>query len=454
MKKLLLSFAVIMFAAASAVATNITFDFLTEAYGMTRYSGNSSSYNPADTTITQEVIAIGLHKGDITGHRLWSDGVRFTKAPTEAGKDSASVTIRATEGNITAIEVTTSKSVSSMKLVTDGKFTVEEGATKNGKWEGSSNSVKFIMANDATMAIATLVITVEGVTGAKKEAEIVVAEGASTGHAGQVLEPRTITKATTAELKYASSNEDVLTVDATGKVVLVGPGTANVKITAEANDQYYAGTASYSVYVAPALPTTAFAEGLYFGLDGWTIDNEDVAEDVEVWKWNDSYHQAMGSAYGKGAAVSTLISPVFSLENHVNCAVQFDHAAKFQTNFRELCQLVIREAGASEWTVLPINVYPAAGAWTFDTNTTSIKDFDGKQVEIGFRFQSTEDNQDSWYVQNFCLVDGFTAGIANVEAEAIDAAPVYYNMQGMRVANPSNGIFIVVKGNRSSKVIL
>lgn len=341
-----------------------------------------------------------------------------------------------------------------MKLVTDGKFTVEEGATKDGKWEGSSNSVKFIMANDATMAIAKLVITVEGVTAAKKEAEIVVGEGASTGHAGQVLEPRTITKATTAELNYASSNEDVLTVDATGKVVLVGPGTANIKITAEANDQYYAGTASYSVYVAAALPTTAFAEGLYFGLDGWTIDNEDVAEDVEVWKWNDNYHQAMGSAYGKGAAVSTLISPVFNLENHVNCAVQFDHAAKFQTNFREICQLVIREAGASEWTVLPINVYPAAGAWTFDTNTTSIKDFDGKQVEIGFRYQSTEDNQDSWYVQNFCLVDGFTAGIANVEAEAIDAAPVYYNMQGMRVANPSNGIFIVVKGNRSSKVIL
>lgn len=33
-----------------------------------------------------------------------------------------------------------------------------------------------------------------------------------------------------------------------------------------------------------------------------------------------------------------------------------------------------------------------------------------------------------------------------------DAAPVYYNLQGVRVANPDKGIYIMVKGNTSKKV--
>ncbi len=35
-----------------------------------------------------------------------------------------------------------------------------------------------------------------------------------------------------------------------------------------------------------------------------------------------------------------------------------------------------------------------------------------------------------------------------------DAAPVYYNLQGVRVANPSNGIFIVKKGNKTTKQVI
>lgn len=51
----------------------------------------------------------------------------------------------------------------------------------------------------------------------------------------------------------------------------------------------------------------------------------------------------------------------------------------------------------------------------------------------------------------------------NVEFEAIDTAveginadevaPVYYNLQGVKVANPEKGIYIVVKGDKTSKVI-
>ena len=45
------------------------------------------------------------------------------------------------------------------------------------------------------------------------------------------------------------------------------------------------------------------------------------------------------------------------------------------------------------------------------------------------------------------------SGVAGVEVSE-DAAPVYYNLQGVRVANPANGIYVVVKGGKSYKAVV
>lgn len=46
-----------------------------------------------------------------------------------------------------------------------------------------------------------------------------------------------------------------------------------------------------------------------------------------------------------------------------------------------------------------------------------------------------------------------SAGISGVEV-AEDAPAVYYNLQGVRVANPEKGLFIQVKGGKAAKVVL
>lgn len=51
------------------------------------------------------------------------------------------------------------------------------------------------------------------------------------------------------------------------------------------------------------------------------------------------------------------------------------------------------------------------------------------------------------------LVSIDASGVEGIVADA-DEAPVYYNMQGVRVANPENGVFIEVKGNKAAKVVL
>ena len=65
-----------------------------------------------------------------------------------------------------------------------------------------------------------------------------------------------------------------------------------------------------------------------------------------------------------------------------------------------------------------------------------------------------------WYGanNNNCLAAvytvNFTQGVNDVIAADADVAPVYYNLQGVRVANPANGLYIKVVGEKASKVLV
>ena len=53
---------------------------------------------------------------------------------------------------------------------------------------------------------------------------------------------------------------------------------------------------------------------------------------------------------------------------------------------------------------------------------------------------------DGTYVQNP------TVGIDTVET--VEEAPIYYNMQGVRVDNPTSGLYIKVTGRKIEKVVV
>ena len=56
-----------------------------------------------------------------------------------------------------------------------------------------------------------------------------------------------------------------------------------------------------------------------------------------------------------------------------------------------------------------------------------------------------------WFNLNM-VYDPDIAAVDGIAAD--DAAPVYYNLNGVKVANPDHGIFIVKKGAKVSKVVL
>lgn len=62
-------------------------------------------------------------------------------------------------------------------------------------------------------------------------------------------------------------------------------------------------------------------------------------------------------------------------------------------------------------------------------------------------------NHYNMYFKNFRIEALVLSGIDDVEADE-DAEPEYYNLQGIRVANPTHGIYIMRRGSVISKVVL
>lgn len=137
---------------------------------------------------------------------------------------------------------------------------------------------------------------------------------------------------------------------------------------------------------------------------GWTYDNIKLGAGMNwIWQWaSDGYLKASGFVGGSARdSEGIAISPVISLKGYTGCNVVFDHAARFQTTLKELCHLVVREAGTTEWTEVEIPYWPEPGGWNFKSSgQCDLSPFDGKDIEIGFRYGSDSRGADTWEIKN------------------------------------------------------
>lgn len=145
----------------------------------------------------------------------------------------------------------------------------------------------------------------------------------------------------------------------------------------------------------------------------WNYDNVLLPSGVSsVWSWKEygGKHYLNGSAFGGSArdCVSIAYSPAVSLEGVTGASVTFDHAAKFQTTIQKLARFVVRVKGASEWTEYEIPAWPPLdNKWTFvNSGTIDISAFDGKEIEIGFKYVSSAAGADTWEIRNVKVKKG------------------------------------------------
>jgi hypothetical protein len=144
------------------------------------------------------------------------------------------------------------------------------------------------------------------------------------------------------------------------------------------------------------------------------------------------------------------------LTNVASPVLTFSHAVnKFGTidDVATQAKVVVSTDGGSTWNNLEGVTFPTSLSWTFLDVTVDLSAYEGKTIQIAFAYTSSESSAGTWEVKNFLLTGQKSASVSNIVVD--ENAPVeYFNLQGVRVANPENGLYIRRQGNKATKVLV
>ena len=262
--------------------------------------------------------------------------------------------------------------------------------------------------------------------------------------------------------KFTSTNQ----IEVGGLIVVEG------KLT-NYNGTYEIGTGSKVLgYKAPegggGGDTPELPEGVLYmnsfetSISDWTKVNDTSIGDYAGWKVNtNSPACAIANSYygGVNNAANARLQKNFDLSTSKNVSMSFEQAFGFifPTSQTDNFRVYVISDGYTEYlTMSNFPPAPASGNWTKEwaINEFDLSEYDGGFITIGFEYNNPGgDTSMAWEIKNFVLYgDGALGAVEGIDADN-DAAPVYYNLQGVRVDNPSKGLYIVVKGNKATKVI-
>lgn len=473
MKKILLSLATVAMAAAPVLADTVTFDFKTNVYGIEGQTAGVSN-DPYFTTgtMTNGDVSIVIGNNGGNGFRFWSDGLRVFKNGTNT------MTITAKDANVTGVEFNVASKFGTVKL-----NDVEMSYTSSSKtysWSGDTESAVVSIVNTSNNAIVSMTVTYEaaGQPGLLP-AEVKFAESAMTGIMGLPFEGQTATKASDGALTYASSDAAVATVDAqTGAVTLVAPGTTTITASVPATATYNEGSASYTLTVVKGYESFAEFNTLAKGDKGIIAFPSTVAFQNGQYLYLYDAENNFALIFGNGQPTYTVgdvvpgnwegeldiynglyeIKPVGTLP-----------AADGHNDFTPATVTELSEAIVNHVVVLEGVEFTEATLNATSGNTAS-RTFTGKigETEISFysRFTDVEVVDPGKYdvlgavstyngnlqVYPISYAEHIDTGIDAIDAE--NGAAVYYNLQGVRVANPENGMFVRVQNGKAQKVVV
>lgn len=177
----------------------------------------------------------------------------------------------------------------------------------------------------------------------------------------------------------------------------------------------------------PEVPATLYLLG-NFNETGWTPNNgKEMTRDGNVFTCETGIVSALGAEYGY-FSFATQISddPSNAGWDDVNSANRFGPAAS--------------DTPATVGQPLPFVTYEV------NVNASSCPSWQITPSEEGkaYKFQMDFDNM--------TLTITTVAGVETINAE-IEGTPVYYNLQGQRVENPANGVYVRVLNGKAEKIM-
>ncbi|MGM9865569.1 MAG: Ig-like domain-containing protein [Muribaculaceae bacterium] len=288
-------------------------------------------------------------------------------------------------------------------------------SVSSNSWTGSTEDVTFTLTG-GNNAIQVLTITYEAaIAGGPASAGLSFASSALEVGVGETVDGPALTKATTAEAVYSSSDDAVATVDAaTGKVTGVAAGTATITAKTAATADFKEGEASYTVTVVD------------YSIPGMTIENPmTVAQALAA------CDESPKGVYVCGI-VTEVTTPWSTQYNNVTYNIVDDGSTDVLIVFRG-------KWGAGVTPTADKN--PEVGARVIVKGNLINYNGTDKEVNTGNEIVSYE-------------APGSFDGVEDIVADDANAPVEFYNLQGVRVANPENGLYIRVQGKKATKVLV
>lgn len=305
------------------------------------------------------------------------------------------------------------------------------------------------LANNGQNRITKIEITASSSASAKKSAELAFDNTDFTVEFGKEFVAPELTKATTAAVEYTSSNEDVAMVnEVTGKVDIVGLGSATITATAAENDEFYGGSASYTIKVIKLVTVTKATS---------------VSAGKFVFVAGGKYNELFDKNYGY---MSVTDMPADAAD------------ASFEANEESLLTFIAVDGGYNIATLNGKFLGAKADYKTFDTTDDSAANrvwsveiaadglatitnvatgrivYQDPQYGSFGAYTAEEAAEAGTYVLPTLYKLGNGSSVAVVEVEDADAPVEYFNLQGVRVANPENGLYIRRQGSKVEKIVI
>lgn len=324
---------------------------------------------------------------------------------------------------ITASEDVTINSVSYVWVEKGSKWTNPTVSTKSLTVE--NNQAKFVAsAKDNGPRSITVEYTVSST--AKDPAGLAFTEEAYTANLGEDFTAPELTNPNGLAVSYKSSDEAVATVTNDGTVTILKAGTTTITATSEETAEFKAGEASYTLTV---------------------VDPNATEDEIVFEKLNYGNATALSTVnQGKTTLIfaggtNTQNSPKYYTSDKT---VRLYNGNTLTINIETgsyITEIVFAGSALDKMTANEGNYNN--GSWT---PTVARSDEHISSVT----FTATEKPKFTSITVKYAEIP---SGIADIEAEE-NGVVEYFNLQGVRVAEPVNGLYIRRAGNKVEKVIV
>lgn len=333
---------------------------------------------------------------------------------------------------------------------------------------------KYISTEEVAGTWEVQAITISGAKAdvTKQEAGIAFEHSSLRAILGSPFTAPALTNPNGLDVTYSSSNPEVATVAADGTVTLLATGTTTITAVSAETALFFEGVASYEITVITAYDTLEAFYGI--GANNFGVINFNLTA-TYVNGYNCYAQTAAGEAtliYGKNSYKAGDIipagwegqyAPYMALPEikpasdlpEATETVDFTPAQVTAVSFDDLNRIVVLKdvtfdaPTASGSTKVNFTGKVGDTEYTFRNNFTDVA-----SVEAGSYNVTLAVGCYNTTLQLYPIA--YASSTSGIEAITLDNdnKVEYYNLQGVRVENPENGLFIRRQGNKATKVLI